>query len=94
MPVPLYYDVDRHTLVTTVRIEGSSGTNSTQFLQRGTAIVACDAAILNGPGGEASETAVDYSVLSYNELRSLCKKKGLSAGGKKVELLERLSNAS
>ena len=94
VPVPLYYDVDRHTLVTTVRIEGSSGTNSTQFLQRGTAIVACDAAILNGPGGEASETAVDYSVLSYNELRSLCKKKGLSAGGKKVELLERLSNAS
>eukprot|EP00945_MAST-04E_sp_MAST-4E-sp1_P001635 g1635.t1 len=71
VPVPLYYDVDRHTLVTTVRIEGSSGTNSTQFLQRGTAIVACDAAILNGPGGEASETAVDYSVLSYNELRSL-----------------------
>ncbi|KAA0158335.1 hypothetical protein FNF28_06277 [Cafeteria roenbergensis] len=37
---------------------------------------------------------VDLESLSYNELRSLAKQRGLHAGGKKVEILERLVNSA
>ena len=36
------------------------------------------------------EAKKDYSGLSYRELQIECKNKGLNAGGKKTELLERL----
>ena len=91
--IPLYYDIDRHTLVTTVQLRGSAGTTATNFIQRGAAIIACDANMLKGSDGRKNNSVVDYSSLTYNEMRSLCKKRGLSAGGKKTELLERLNNS-
>ena len=102
IPVPLYYDPTRQHLVTTVYLNGPSETSPVKFLQRGAAIIAEHSVILHingvqpsskGPvDGDVSSvsTEQDYSSFSYNELRSLCKSKGLTAGGKKSDIIKRL----
>ena len=102
IPVPLYYDPTRQHLVTTVYLNGPSETSPVKFLQRGAAIIAEHSVILHingvqpsskGPvDGDVSRvsTEQDYSSFSYNELRSLCKSKGLTAGGKKSDIIKRL----
>ena len=42
------------------------------------------------PEPETSKTVYDYSTLSYNEIRSEAKGRGLPAGGTKAQLLDRL----
>tara|TARA_R110000796_G_scaffold36569_1_gene93004 strand:- start:145 stop:375 length:231 start_codon:yes stop_codon:yes gene_type:complete len=39
------------------------------------------------------EEVLDLDTLTFNELKALCKEKGLSAKGKKAELIAKLSNS-
>ena len=39
------------------------------------------------------EEVLDLDTLTFNELKALCKEKGLDAKGKKAELIAKLSNS-
>jgi|TARA_R110000824_G_scaffold4099_3_gene19536 hypothetical protein len=45
------------------------------------------------PIAEPVEEVLDLDTLTFNELKALCKEKGLSAKGKKAELIAKLSNS-
>ena len=42
---------------------------------------------------EVIDEVIDLDTLTFNELKALCKEKGLSAKGKKAELIAKLSNS-
>ena len=44
------------------------------------------------PIAEPVEEVLDLNTLTLNELKALCKEKGLDAKGKKAELIAKLSN--
>tara|TARA_R110000737_G_C14391821_1_gene452458 strand:+ start:386 stop:625 length:240 start_codon:yes stop_codon:yes gene_type:complete len=45
------------------------------------------------PIAEPVEEVLDLDTLTFNELKALCKEKGLSAKGKKAELIAKLSDS-
>jgi len=42
---------------------------------------------------EVVDQAIDLDTLTFNELRALCKERGLDAKGKKAELIAKLSDS-
>tara|TARA_R110001592_G_scaffold16685_3_gene70889 strand:- start:4222 stop:4470 length:249 start_codon:yes stop_codon:yes gene_type:complete len=42
---------------------------------------------------EVIDEVIDLDTLTFNELKALCKEKGLSAKGKKAELIAKLSDS-
>jgi len=42
---------------------------------------------------EVIDEIIDLDTLTFNELKALCKEKGLSAKGKKAELIAKLSDS-
>lgn len=45
------------------------------------------------PAPEIVDEVIDLESLSYNELRALCKERGLDASGKKADLIAKLSDS-
>ena len=45
------------------------------------------------PIAEPVEEVLDLDTLTFNELKALCKEKGLSAKGKKADLIAKLSDS-
>jgi len=45
------------------------------------------------PVAEVVDQTIDLDTLTFNELRALCKERGLDAKGKKAELIAKLSDS-
>ena len=51
------------------------------------------APVEEAPAPEVVDEVIDLDSLSYNELRALCKERGLDASGKKADLIAKLSDS-
>ena len=49
--------------------------------------------VLPEPSVEVVDQTIDLDTLTFNELKALCKEKGLSAKGKKADLIAKLSDS-
>lgn len=49
--------------------------------------------VLDEPLEEVVDQTLDLDTLSLNELKALCKERGLNTKGKKAELIAKLSNS-
>jgi len=58
--------------------------------KRGRLVVA---PVEEAPALEVVDEVIDLDSLSYNELRALCKERGLDASGKKADLIAKLSDS-
>lgn len=58
--------------------------------KRGRLVVA---PVEEAPAPEVVDEVIDLDSLSYNELRALCKERGLDASGKKADLIAKLSDS-
>ena len=47
----------------------------------------------NGEKQDSNGSKPDYDSMSYADLRAMCKDKGISASGKKADLIEKLKEA-
>ena len=62
--------------------------------RRGRLVRAVEATpVLDEPLEEVVDQTLDLDTLSFNELKALCKERGLNAKGKKAELIAKLSNS-